>query len=202
MFSLGASGKLGGAIVYAIWKGRAYCRELVKPANPKSDKQLSVRAAMTFLSTEWAGIGAPSKATWEDLADADVVSTFNAYVAANLKRWRSFRGIGETANYTEALANATAGVATATNGVRMITVTMPITAANFGWGLFIFRKTGSAVTPAFDNLVKILPIDGTNDIVFIDTPLEPATYHYDFYLCSGDGLFELESQPVDADATA
>jgi len=39
LFSLGASGKFGGAAVYSIWKGITYVRQLVTPANPKSAAQ-------------------------------------------------------------------------------------------------------------------------------------------------------------------
>jgi len=202
LFSLGASGKLGGAIVFAIWKGRAYVRELVKPANPKSDKQLSVRAMMKFLSQEWSGIGSPAQVTWEDLADADVVSPFNAYIKKNLRRWRNFLGIGQDADPAAGDNGPTNGAGSAAGGVRMATVTMAVTTVADAWGLAIFRKTGSAVTAAFDNLVAVLPYDGTNDVVFVDTPLDPATYHYDFMSITKDGLFTDETDPVNAVVTA
>lgn len=202
MFSLGASGSLGKAITFAIWKGRAYVRQLVEPANPKKDKQLSVRAMMKFLSQQWVALSAFDQATFEDPADADVVSPFNAYVKMNLQFWRNFLGIAQTYDPARTLTNATAGTAAATNGVRMVTVTMPIIVADDSWCLMIFRKTGGAVTPSFDTLVAVLPLNSTNDIVFVDTPLEPATYHYNFHLCTDQGKFELEDQPVNATASA
>lgn len=202
LFSLGASGKLGGAIVYAIWKGRAYVRELVKPANPKSDKQLSVRAMMKWLSQEWAGIGGTAQDSWEDLADADVVSPFNAYIKKNLRRWRNFLGVGQDSTPDAGDTGPVHGAAAAVGGVRMATVTMAMTTLNDAWGLAIFRKTAGAVTPAFDNLVAIRPYDGTNDVVFVDTPLDPETYHYDFYSITKDGLFTDETDAVNAVVTA
>ena len=202
LFSLAASGKLGGAVVYASWKGRAYVRELVRPANPKSDKQLSVRAMMTWLSQQWASIGSTAQDSWEDLADADVVSPFNAFIKKNLRRWRNFLGVGQDATPDAGDTGPTNGAASIVGGIRMITVTMAVTTLNDAWGLAIFRKTASAVTPAFDNLVSIQPYDGTNSIVFVDTPLAPATYHYDFYSITKDGLFTDETDPVNAAATA
>lgn len=202
LFSLGASGKLAGAVVYATWKGRAYVRELVKPANPKSDKQLSVRAMLRFLSQEWAGIGDTAQVSWTDLAAADVISTFNAYIKKNLLRWRNFIGIGQDADPAAGDTGPSNGVAAAAGGVRMATITMPVTTENDAWGLAIFRKTASAVTPAFDNLVAVKPYDGTNDIVFVDTPLDPETYHYDFYSITKDALFTDETDPVNAVVTA
>lgn len=46
LFSLDARNKLGGAIVYSIWKGVNYVRRLVVPANPKSKDQASARVFM------------------------------------------------------------------------------------------------------------------------------------------------------------
>lgn len=202
MFSMSAAGTLGDAITFAQWKGRAYVRERVKPANPKSDKQLSVRAMLQFLSTDWNQITSGDKATWNAMADADVVSAFNAYIGANLKSWRNFQGVSEVSTFARSLANGTAGVATAIGGVRMATVTMPFSANIFTWCVLFFRKTGSAVTPAFDNLVACLHAEGTADVVYVDTPLEPATYHYNFMLCTVDGVLELEDQAVNAVVTA
>lgn len=202
LFSLGASGKLGGAVVYATWKGRAYVRELVRPANPKSDKQLSVRGMLKFLSQEWAGIGDTAQVSWEDLADADVVSPFNAYIKKNLRRWRNFLGVGQDSDPAAGDTGPTHGAGSAAGGVRMATVTMAVTAPGDGWGLAIFRKFDSAVTPAFDNLVAVIPYDGTEDVVFVDTPLDPGTWHYDFMSITKDGLFTDETDPVNAVVTA
>ncbi len=201
LFSLGALGKLGGALVFSIWKGRAYVRELVRPANPKSDKQLSVRAMMKFLSQEWAGIGSTPQDTWETLADAEVISTFNAYIKRNLRLWRSFRGPAQDSVGASVGTPPVHGVASAVPGIRMATIGMLMTTLNDGWGLLIFRKTGSAVTPAFDNLVAVIPYSGTETVVFVDTPLTAATYHYDFYSVTDDGLLTDETDPVNAVVT-
>ncbi|GAI75819.1 unnamed protein product, partial [marine sediment metagenome] len=39
LFSLGASGALGEAVVYFPWKGLNVVREYVIPSNPKTDPQ-------------------------------------------------------------------------------------------------------------------------------------------------------------------
>ena len=39
LFSIGARGKLGQAIVYSFWKGTNVVREYLKPANPQSGDQ-------------------------------------------------------------------------------------------------------------------------------------------------------------------
>jgi len=46
LFSLGARGKIGDAIVFFPWKGRHIVRQWLKPTNPKSSLQGHVRASM------------------------------------------------------------------------------------------------------------------------------------------------------------
>ena len=47
LFGLGASGKLGGALVYFGWKGIDVVREYVIPANPKTTLQVAQRDRLT-----------------------------------------------------------------------------------------------------------------------------------------------------------
>lgn len=47
LFSLGASGKLGDALVYFPWKGLNLVRSHVVPANPKTDPQETQRGYVT-----------------------------------------------------------------------------------------------------------------------------------------------------------
>jgi len=48
-----ASGKFADALVASTWKGRAYMRQLVTPKNPRSFKQLAIRAVVTDASQAW-----------------------------------------------------------------------------------------------------------------------------------------------------
>jgi hypothetical protein len=43
LFSMEASGAYGGSLVFAKWKGRQYCRQLVIPANPHAADQETAR---------------------------------------------------------------------------------------------------------------------------------------------------------------
>lgn len=49
LFSMDASGKFGGALVFGKWKGRATVRKLVIPANPKSGDQEIARNMVRVL---------------------------------------------------------------------------------------------------------------------------------------------------------
>lgn len=80
LFSLSASGKLGDAIVYAVWKGRAYVRQYVIPANPRSIAQQIQRGMMKSLSQWWDEQITATQEMWTTLAQQYNISNFNAYV--------------------------------------------------------------------------------------------------------------------------
>jgi len=191
--SLDASGKLGGAIVFSKWKGRPYVRTLVKPSNPKSGGQVGMRAMFKFLAQEWAGITAPNKATWEDRADQLVVSTFNAYMSRGQFRWRDFTAPAQHDPADVADTPAVLGAFSVAAGVRSITCTQAITTANDGWGIAFFRSPTGTFDTSFDNLVGVVAIDGTNDVIFVDSPLDAGTYYYDTREFTIDGQLSAET---------
>jgi hypothetical protein len=88
LLSLDASGSTAGAITFSKSKGRNYVRQLVIPNNPKSAKQVGVRAMMKYLAQLWPTIAADAKASWADLAAAKNLNPFNAFTAQNLARWQ------------------------------------------------------------------------------------------------------------------
>lgn len=192
MLSLSASGSIGGALVFATWKGRPYVRSLVRPSNPKSGGQVGVRSLFKFIAQSWAAILAGSKATWEDRADQGVFSTFNAYMGYNQRRWRDFLAPATADPADDTDTPATTGVITAVAGVRSATLTIPVTTADDGWGVMAFRSESTGFSSAFDNLIGAALIAGTDDVVIVDTPLEPATYYYQFREFTLDGQLGAE----------
>ncbi len=190
--SLEASGSLGGIIVFSKWKGRPYVRTLVRPSNPKSGGQVGVRSMFKFLSQKWAAITAPEKASWEDRADQGVYSTFNAYMSLNQGRWRDFQSPSKDAAVAAVGTPATTGAVTAVAGLRSATLTIAITVPDDGWGIAVFRSTSTGFATAFDNLIGVGVINGTDDVVVIDTPLTADTYYYNFREFTDDGQLAAE----------
>jgi hypothetical protein len=186
---MGASGKLGGAMVFSKWKGRPYVRELVKPANPRSGGQISMRAMLKFLSQEWAGLGSTPKGTWQTPADAKVISPFNAFVSSGTKRNRSF--LAPVQSYPVSVDAAVDAIDdfTATPGVREISIlTNTVAVTDAAWGFLLFRSLTTGFTPAFSNLHAVMVADGANDVTFVDGPLVPDTYYYDIKPFSLEGF--------------
>jgi hypothetical protein len=145
--------------------------------NPKAVKQVSVRAAMRFLSQEWNGLGAPAWATWEELADATKISPFNAYVQHNLRLHRSM--LPFTQEYPAAdLSTVPSGPTVAgTGGVRCATLEITPGVDPALWGWIVFRGL-AAPSGLFSEVVGVIAADGANSVTYVDTPLVANTYHY------------------------
>ncbi len=199
--SLGASGSIAGSLVFATWKGRAYVRQLVKPSNPRSGGQVGVRAMFKGLSQKWAALTAGNKATWEDRADDKVISPFNAYMGYNQARWRNFLGATKEDPATAVGTNAVWAVGSATAGVRQITLSKAITTANDGWLLGIHRELTTGQPNTFDNCIAVILAASIATFTYVDTPLAPDQYFYNWSVFTDDGLRELEDDEVDDTVT-
>lgn len=187
-FSLAASGKLGGAIVFSIWKGRPYVRALVTPANPQSGAQTGFRASMKFLSQNWSDLTAGEKATWLTRANDMTVSNFNAFTSYNQKRWRNFLTPSKEDPAAEASAAPTAPTGAAVAGVRMATITLTDTGTPPDWGYILYRDLTTGFTPAISNAIAIVPWSTDPTTVYVDTPLEPDEYFYRSQGFNDDGV--------------
>jgi len=186
--SLEASGKLGGAIVFSRWKGIPYARKLVTPANPKSGKQVTVRAMFKFLSQNWAALTTDQKAEWNDRAAAANISPFNAFMGYNQARWRNFTGPSKFDPATSEGGAATFANHAATGGIRLITVEFDCTVKGDNWGVVIYRSTSSPVTPSITNAIAVILAEDVDSYVYVDTPLAAGTYYYNISGFTDDGL--------------
>ncbi len=83
-----ARGKIGD-VVFSGWKGRAYVRRRVIPANPNSAAQQAIRGAMTLCVASWQSFSANEKNSWIDYAASRAISTFNAFVQSNVSQERT-----------------------------------------------------------------------------------------------------------------
>lgn len=194
LMSLDASGSVAGTLTYSRWKGRSYVRQLVTPSNPRSVLQVSTRAVMKFLSQAWTpDLTSVEKATWDALAAADAISPFNAYTRENLRKWTQFASPGQ--NYpvpgTGTIPTFTS-LPAATGGVRQATIDWTVNVLNAGWGLLIFRSLTTGFTTARDNLIGIARLGTGGAGTYVDTPLEPDTYFWNFRSCTIDGAMSAE----------
>lgn len=203
MMSFDATGTLGKIATFSKWKGRNYVRSRVIPANPKSGLQTGMRSMFKFLSQQWSGMSAPDKATWVTLAEAKVVSPFNAYVSQGQLRWKNFNSPSQAYPAAEVgvLGTPAATFPSAAGGVSSITISMQLSAAADNWGFLLYRSTSTGFTPSLSNVIAVVQLASTNVVTFVDTPLDPDTYYYDLSLITNDGVTGLPEGEISATAT-
>ncbi len=201
LFSITASGSLAKAVTFSTWKGRAYVRQRVIPANPQSGPQTGMRSMLKFLSQEWTNLSVAEKADWTTRAAATVISNFNAFVAYNQSRWRSYKNPSKLDPADEAGTSPTAPTTTPTGGIRQIQLSILDGVNAPDWAYVIHRSTVTGFTPAFSNVVAVTPWDLAGTTVYIDTPLAIGTYYYRIYGTLDTGLKGAVEVEVSADAT-
>jgi len=155
LFSLDASGSVGGAITFSKWKGRNYVRRRVIPANPESGAQVGRRSMFRFLSQEWDALIGGTKASYQDVADSIVASTFNAYIKKNMERWHQFLSPTQpwpVVGTSDGSDNVLTAAAWEENRIKL---SISGAAMNDTWGIIIFGQLGGAVTPAVGNCIAV-----------------------------------------------
>jgi hypothetical protein len=193
-----ASGSIKGGLTFGAWKGRAYVRQTVTPANPKSAKQLGVRGMMRFLARAWAALSAPAKASWDTVAASKMISAYNAYLGENLMRWQEAKGPTQALPAAEASTPLTVSAHTYTGGQGCASLSLTPSGATNIWGFIIYRDTAEITTPNWDKSVAVVAANGANPVTYTDSPLEAGTYHYRAAVINSDGIIGT----VLADATA
>lgn len=190
LMSMTASGTVGGIITFATWKGRPYVRTRVIPSNPKSAAQLGVRAMMTFLSQQWAGLDPADKTTWEVAADARKVSPFNAFVSANQGFWRDGLAPGKLQTLLRADTPAVISASGATPSGRYISGGNDLAAGADNWGIVVYVSTTTGFTPAWNNARLVLAAAGGSSPEYLIGPLASATYYCRYHSFSVDGKWD------------
>jgi hypothetical protein len=198
LMSISASGTYAKTLVFSIWKGRPYVRERVIPDNPRTAKQLGVRAMMSFLSQIWTTLIAGEKDDYEEGAAGKSISPFNEFLSQNLSRWQS--SLAPSKNWPPEFASTglTITTCTATGGQGMVTLVITPSGATAIWGFLIYRSLAEITAPSWANCIAAIAANGANAVTHVDTPLDPATYHYRVGAFNDDGVLGT----VKADQTA
>lgn len=202
LLSLDASGSIAGAIVFSKWKGRNYVRSLVKPSNPRSGGQTGMRSMLKFLSQNWGPLSAANKATWETRADQTTISEFNAFVKYNLARFRNYLPASKEDPCGDTYVGDDITGETATAGERQITLDGTVgSAIGYNWGVAIFRSLSSSFTLTWDKVIAVIPCPISTAFSYVDSPLDPDTYYYNFKSFSEEGLWGPDETEVNATVT-
>lgn len=84
LLSFGAKGQLAKSMVYSTWKGRAYTRRYVIPANPNSSEQQKTRGSFSWLNAVWKVSPTLFQDPWTAFAKGKVLTNRNALIRSNL----------------------------------------------------------------------------------------------------------------------
>ena len=189
LFSLDASGSIGGSVVYSKWKGRNYVRRHAIPSNPKSGGQLSVRAMMRFLSQYWATLTSGEQADWATRAAVTNISPFNAYIQYNMDRWGREEYPSQQDPAAETGTPGTLTTESATAGVRSITIADTVSVLANNWGILLYRSTTTGFTPSRNNAYQIMVAVSAAAFTFLDTAVVVGTpYYYRGRAITDDGV--------------
>jgi len=88
LLSFGASGTIAKVQTYASWRGVAYARRHVVPANPKTTAQTLTRDIFTGLTVRWKQGGPLMRAPWDRFAVGQKFLGSNQYLGKNLNLTR------------------------------------------------------------------------------------------------------------------
>lgn len=189
LFSLDASGTIGGAVVFSKWKGRNYVRRHAVPANPKSPSQIGTRAMMRFLAQQWDGLSDAEKAYWDTPAAVDNISPFNAFIGYNMSRWGLFKYPAQSYPAAETGTAGTIITPVATAQIRSVLVGATVSVLADNWGMAIYRKIGSAPGESRAECVRIIPALSAAAFTWTDIDVTVGLdYYYDATPFSDDGV--------------
>lgn len=88
LLSIAASGAVAKTQVYASWKGIAYARRWVQPANPQSTEQVETRDTFSWLNRVWKTAPALFVAPWAAAVQGRPLTDRNLFIKQNLSLLR------------------------------------------------------------------------------------------------------------------
>jgi hypothetical protein len=80
LLSFGALGTIAKTVTFSKWKGRAYVRQHVIPANPQTAEQTLTRNAFSFANSAWKIGGPLLRAPWDRFATGQVLTGRNEFM--------------------------------------------------------------------------------------------------------------------------
>lgn len=95
--ALGASGTVGKTLTAGRWRGRAYIRQRVVPANPNSTGQQATRNVFTWANSVWKIAPSLVVDVWNLFAKGQALTDRNAFVGSAIA---NLRGDADLTDFT------------------------------------------------------------------------------------------------------
>lgn len=137
LLSLTARGQIGRSQVYASWRGVAYARQHVTPANPRTTAQTLTRNTFSAIDEQWKRIGPLGRAPWDNEVLRRPLTPRNAYTRANLPVLRGDANLADYVHSNGGQGGLPPVAVTAAGGINAgeIDVTITSSQAPTGWTL-------------------------------------------------------------------
>jgi hypothetical protein len=187
--STDASGSIADVVTFSRTKHRNYLKKHAGPKQPRTPPQLSIRALIAFLSSEWQLLTSTHQATWKQLVPKVAPTPYHSYISINMQRWRSWKPPSKSYPATETGIIPSSIHHSATGGFGLVELTMNNPTTPYPWGYLIFRDTVSMPAQRWDRLVHAIRRDPAATTTHRDTPLDPGTYYYRFSGFSDNGIW-------------
>lgn len=133
LLSFGARKSIGKTVVYSSWKGIAYARQHVIPANPDTADQQAVRNVFAWLQRVWAYAPALATEAWDAYAAGQPLTGRNAFSKFNVA---PLQGETDLTNFIMSPAAKSGPVAadvTFTPGNDLVTIDFTAPSLPVGW---------------------------------------------------------------------
>lgn len=167
LLSFGASGAIAKTQVYATWKGIAYARRYVIPANPNTAEQQETRSVFSWLVNSWKFADAAVIAAFDAYAEGQPLTGLNAYIKQNLPDLRGASDISTLVFSPGARSGFASPLITLTPGNDQIQAVLDAPTLPAGWTITTAR------------FAAIRQQDPSSGILYTMTPEDDASAPYD-----------------------
>lgn len=135
LLSLGASGQIGKTLVYSVWRGVKYVRQLVTPENPNTTEQVKTRSLFSWLVDAWKLAPTLVVSPWDTHALGRPFTGRNAFIGQNISVMRGDTNLDDLVGSPGARGGLPPDTFAAATGVALITCTFSNPAVPTGWTL-------------------------------------------------------------------
>ena len=133
LLSFGSSGQIGKSQVYSTWRGLAYARRHVIPANPQTSEQTKTRSVFSYLVALWKQGSTIMQAPWLANSVGQPYTDRNAFLKANITALRTGADLTAFVGSPGSAGGIGLDNVSAAGGVGTIDVTVVVPALPTGW---------------------------------------------------------------------
>jgi hypothetical protein len=197
LMSMDASGAIGDAVVASKWKGRNYFRIHVRPAQPRTDSQVGVRASFAGLVDLIKGESDAVKAEWADFAKTMQITWLNAFVQTNQKNISDGLGIQQRPTATpEGMYPYAPDLSIEVVGRRVRFTITTASGDGLAYGAFLHISKTANFTPSWSNLKSLVKAERNGGSVVVELTMKPGTYYAKCRMSSPNRVFSPASSEV------